>query len=191
MNSIFDQLKIGTYNVRGKGKKQKRDAISIELSKLNLNIVCIQETHVKDNTTWKNEWKFHFPKFESWSANGSNNSRGGVILINKNWIKDNDIKIKKIQKDIDGRWIFLKLHKNDLSFSLINVYAEDKIGNKEQWWKEITKIWNNWKINCICGDFNIDLNNLNKYENFQNFIIKKNLTDGWKIRNPTLKQTTW
>ena len=86
-------LKTLSLNVRGMNNKIKRQMYY--KSFLNYSICSLQETYINDKNAqlWKQEWSGDFIHI-----NGTSNSNGLIILINKNFPYANlkEIKINKI-----------------------------------------------------------------------------------------------
>jgi exonuclease III len=191
-----NKLKIISFNVKGLKGPKKRTKVLNWLSKKNIDIVLLQESHYekKDKQSWKEEWKG-----DIYSSVGDNRSRGCTILINKN------LQYKKISehKDQEGRWIKLSIEINRIVYDIFNYYGPNQ--DETRHLEEMLKITDTNNINhtIIGGDFNfvydLDKDKLggNRSTNFKcrETMVKwqkeNNMLDAWRERNPNQRKYTW
>ena len=155
-------------------------------------IIFLQETHCTeaDESMWQKEFNGM-----GYFSNGTNQSRGVVILIPNNL--HIDIKVLSHISDSKGRLIMIKCEIESCIFSLINVYAptRDHLAEQLSFIGEVSNILVNFGENNVImgGDFNthinIDLdkkggvrNTYSKYTHLlENIIDEMDLVDIWRI----------
>ena len=191
------KLKIGSLNVRGLGNRIKRRSIFNYLRDKKLDIIFLQETHSSRKTAelWQNEW------CSKWLiSSGSSNAKGTAILFNPKFKCD----ITKVLCDHDGRYVVCNLQKNNINYTICNVYAPNDDSPKffHSLFKTIEKVATENVI--IGGDFNLTLNpqidRLDSKENSNNhqaakfvnaFMEEFKLCDVWRDRNKGTKRYSW
>ena len=113
MNS---DLNCVSWNVKGINSPVKRKKIITYLKKLSTNIAFIQETHLTDleHMRLRRDWigQVFFSSYTS-------NARGVAILINKNV----SFKLISVEKDTQGRFLFLDCVLNTNRVTLVNIYG--------------------------------------------------------------------
>ena len=116
---MADNLQIITYNVNGIRDNLKRRKVFNFLHDKKYDIMFLQETHSTANTckVWKNEWGG-----QAFFAHGCSNARGVAILVKKHV----NLKIQNIVRDIEGRYIILKVGYMNATYMLASVYAPNK-----------------------------------------------------------------
>ena len=95
---------VGSLNVRGLGDKVKRRAMFDHFRKMKLDVILVQEAHIKDEEQrklWEVEWGGKLL-----ASYGSSNARGVMILI-KPGLKGT---INLLSDDTDGRMLLLELN---------------------------------------------------------------------------------
>ena len=111
----MDKLRIVSLNTRGMRNNIKRKKLMCYLKDQKADIFFVQETHAtnKDNSIWTSQWgnKCIF-------ANGTSQSKGVGILFNK--FGD---RVVEVIRDMEGRFLIVKLVINEYSFCLCNIYA--------------------------------------------------------------------
>lgn len=109
-------LKCGSLNVNGLQAKPKRQAIFDRLRKEAYDVTFVQETHCTGSieSIWRAEWGGDII-----FSNGLSNSRGVAVLLRRGL----DFKIVHSQTDDQGRYIILQIAKDQLTYTLANVYA--------------------------------------------------------------------
>lgn len=187
---------IASYNLRGLQTELKRRKVFNYFHEKKHDIVLVQETHSarKNEKIWRNEWggDIIFSHYNS-------RSRGVAVLIRKGL----SIRINKLVKSIDGRFIIMEIEIDDLAFVLINVYApnEDHPEFFVKLFEETSKFENPYKL--YGGDFNLVLD-LDKdrvgtgpdakdksrkvvHEHIKN----EDLVDIWRTEHPDSTRFTW
>ena len=137
-----------SLNVRGIGRKEKRENVFQWLKEQKFDFYCLQEVHSKINTAkqWELEWD-HFAYF----SGNSSNSEGIAILVNKNILEENIIEYTDI---IPGRLQSLEIKIKDQLILLINIYGPN-MDNTHIFKQLQTYLSNNSeKQFIIAGDFN-------------------------------------
>lgn len=200
MNNLNVQLKAVSLNCRGIRTFEKRKAIFNWLNKQKADVCFLQETYSTKEVEnqWKKQWRG-----EMFFAHGTHHSRGVVILARNNL----DFKLKSVQIDDDGRFIFLEVLIQDTLFLLMNIYAPNKISEQISFFRNVLKLIGerdnkeNFKI-ILGGDFNLTLDkNLdcsggnpvykNSIKILEDIMLEHDLIDIWRIRNPDCKRFTW
>lgn len=111
------RLKLYSLNVRGLNSPEKLSRLLYSLWKEKPHIVLIQETHFRSDSVPKLHDRnfptvFHAP-------NETAKSKGVSILISRHC----PFPFSDVQRDPQGRYIFIKGTLHDLSFMIANVYA--------------------------------------------------------------------
>ena len=143
---------IGTYisiivlNVNGLNSPTKRPTLAEWIQKQDPYICCLQETHFRPQDTdrmkvrgWKNI--FH--------ANGKQKKAGVAILISDKI----DLKITKITRGKEGRYIIIKGSIQEEDIAVVNIYAPN-IGAPQYIRQTLTNIKGEIDSDIIVGDFN-------------------------------------
>ena len=189
-------LKFFSLNCRGLNKSLKRKYIFKQCN--NFHVSCLQETYITNEVAaeWKKGWGGEF-----FFHAGSNNSKGQIILLNKNIALDKEPKIILS----DERIIALDISIEDVTYYIVNVYAPNKSNEKTIFFKYLRTFLNALDPDTktiICGDFNTVLDNKldiisglphNKkdIDNFNLILNKYDLIDSWRSLNPQTKDFTW
>ena len=179
--------------MRGIANEVKRRTI-FDFYRARADIICIQETHCTKEleSIWRNEWGGNI-----FFSNGTSNSKGVAILINRAFYCD----FLSQETDSEGRILLINLRIEGQCVSIINVYAPNK--DTPQFIQEIAEIYvnaNGGKI--MVGDFNVAMEgSLDRYGTLHNndkmqlalkeFLDQNYLVDVWRIRHPTETQFTW
>lgn len=198
-------VKLRTVNVNGMNDSIKRKALFQKLLQDKCNVIYLQETHASDSIIkiWKAQW----PGKSYWS-NGTSGSRGVAILFQK----DFDVKVLDVIYSSDGRCIVIKCNIQELTVQLINVYAPVTADAPAQlqFVDVLEKICNGIEDACpilLAGDFNTVVNPSRDRKDFDvntGSIPSKEywkrllqvaedfqLSDIWRIKNPTLSKFTF
>ena len=187
-------IKVLSLNCRGLNNSLKRRMFFKQF--LEFNICSLQETYVtaKNVQLWKNEWRGEFIH-----SNGTSNSNGLIILVNKNFSYSN---LKEIK--INGRCLGISFTHNEKDFVIFNMYApsikEERAGflrdlpDLSQFYLPHTHVIFN-------GDYNMLLSNADNVSgldhspreiiHFNKFIDKYSLKDSWKVKHPDKKEYSW
>ena len=112
----MEQLKILSLNINGLNSPTKRSKTFNYLRKQKLDIICLQETHIKkaQDVLLGNKWLGNL-----FTASAEVKKRGVAI-----YIKPPNLQITDRLTDPEGRYIFLKIRLPDNSiWTLANLYA--------------------------------------------------------------------
>ena len=110
--------KLCSYDVKGLGKKQKRNMIFQWLKDNKVDICLIQEAHYTGTVkeSWAKEWEGEL----FFSGNSSKNAGVGILL------NDNlSIKINNMTEILEGRILTPDIVLNETEIKLINIYGPD------------------------------------------------------------------
>ena len=189
-------IKVCTFNVKGLGESNKRKQ-SFEWLKFNNYAICfLQEMHCEENifSKWQKEWGH-----DAFFSGNSKRSTGVGILVNSNF----NYKIIEHTEIIKGRLQSLKLNINDKYFLFLNVYGPNNENTDFLSYIEQFIIANDNESLIVGGDFNtiIDtkLDKKNGYMNYNkrkrdkiiSIISNNDITDIWRLLNPTSRHYTW
>ena len=179
--------------MRGLSNINKRKAI-FEFFRDRADVVCLQETHCIDEfvSEWNSQWGG-----KGFYANGTSNSRGVCILIKKGC----DIKVHKVHRDQEGRFIAIEALLEDQNVSIVNIYAPNQ--DTPSFFVELEKNIKELTENVILlGDFNLALDSkLDRWGTIHNNdkakgqleILMSNcsMCDVWRERNKEEKYFSW
>ena len=201
-NLDFDiqELKVGTFNVRGIKNSLKQDAILQNLKRLKLNIVALQETHLLENEIGPLENKWNGPIL---FTVGTNNSKGLCILFDEYFKKAN---LEIIYKT--DRILLCSCNISSNTFYFCNIYAPNEVNLKIQFFKDLKNHLTNLIKDIslqnllLLGDFNCVLNNnldivagnfhsQEAVKTFNSVIDETELCDIWRLKNKNKKDYTW
>jgi hypothetical protein len=76
----FQSINLGTWNIRGGARSEKRDEVDCILSSYGLDLVCVQELRTSSRVIYTQHYK--------WFVNAHNKQRGfrgTAILVKRNW----------------------------------------------------------------------------------------------------------
>ena len=147
----MDRLQIMSLNTRGLRNKLKRKAVFTFIKNQQVDIACLQETHItqSDVHLWEKEWggKLRYHK-------GSQHGRGEIILVAKHF--QGEVILKK-QLD---RIMIVSVTANSKSYTIANVYAPNQRKDKIQFLNRLHAVLTEYKNNLIiAGDFNLVMSN--------------------------------
>ena len=187
-------LKTLSLNVRGMNNQIKRHMYY--KSFLNYSICSLQEAYIteKNQQLWKQEWSGDFIH-----TNGTSNSNGLIILINKNLPYDN---LKEIK--INSRCLGISFTLEDKHFVIFNMYAPSAKEERTIFLEHLPDLSTYLLPNTYLimnGDFNMVLSNTSiisglkhsdkEIKCFNQFINKYKLIDCWKSKNPGKESYSW
>lgn len=191
----MDKVKLVSLNARGLKNKLKRNTIFNYLKSQNIDIACIQESHIteKEIGVWEKQWggKIVFQA-------GTNHSKGELMLISKHFT--GTVKIEKSQ----NRLLVLSVTHGNMSFVLVNVYAPNETKEKIRFFNVIQNILYEYRLQnlIIMGDFNCVMNNQmdnisgrphskQEIEQLNESVSALGTQDAWRICHPNEKEFTW
>ena len=189
-------IKIISLNVRGLRDENKRRSV-FNYYRSRADILCLQETHCSQDieSCWGSEWGGIYI-----FANGESNARGVAILIKKN----TPIMVENIKKCSSGRLVscdLINVNNVQNKISIINIYAPNN--DDPLFFEQLEKVIADGQSHkMVVGDFNLtlrpDIDRYNSVERHTKSVSKLqaimnewNLTDLWRVRNPTVRMYTW
>jgi exonuclease III len=194
-----------SLNTNGLGETNKRLSLIGWLDKFHnasSKIILLQETHSTDRTKalWEKQWHNR----EIICSHGDSGSRGVAIVLPKNV----DYTVNSIIRSNNGRYVSINITFGKNTFCLINGYAPNTNKPKDQlkWLSEIQKILidNNEENVIVGGDLNdVFIPMLDRFrckpntmeteyvKAWKTICEELNLSDFWRIVNPTTQQYTW
>ena len=187
-------LRITLLNTNGLRNEEKRRAI-YNRYRQNCDILCIQETHCteKDEKIWAAEWGGC-----AFFANGTSQSRGVAILINRKFMCN----VINQRKDQEGRFIILDVEISNVKLTVTNIYAPNK--DVPEFFSNLNNILrNHHEANkIIIGDFNLVMNvhldrkgsTINNHKSLSvinSMIEEELLCEVWRDMNPDKKHFSW
>ena len=193
-------LCIGSLNARGLNNARKRKSIFQWAMKNKFDVFFVQETYsnIDIESQWKNEWGG-----EIIFSHGTNHSKGSMIMFKPGF--SGTFVSKKC--DRNGRYVISEIEKDDVKFTLVNVYAPNKENEKKLFFHELSNVLTTLNISVenqliTGGDFNSIFNTdldksggqkcrSNIINEMQMLIDELDLCDVWRIRNPGIKRFTY
>lgn len=132
-----------------------------------------------------------------WNPGPSSRSGGtGILIVNKS------IRVKAIQKDSTGRILCLDLNHEGGNFQIMTIYGPNSPGDREFFFDTLQDHAFTTKTMILCGDFNmvenpkldrqppVDGSNYTEGNvNLQSFLNSHDLSDQWRMENPSKKCT--
>ena len=182
-----------TYNVRGIRDSFKRRKIFNYLNDQDHNVIMLQETH--STKTVEKYWASEFGGY-GYFDHGTSEARGCAILF-----KDRQ-NIQDIIRDIEGRYIIIKVATSEESIAFACIYAPNN-DEPEYFRKVFTHIESMNADNVVIGgDFNTVLHSDDikggkgnthpkSTEYITQYCEQVGLTDVWKVRHPDTFRYTW
>jgi len=190
------KVRIGSMNARGLADPVKRRDVFEWLKRKDLEIVCLQDTHLKGEQIKKYE--------DEWGGKCilntyTSESRGVAILVKKGL----DCTIEEIGKDEGGNLLQVRIKVCGLDFVLTTIYGPNR--DNPKFFQQLGDRINQFSElpNIICGDWNLVLdqemdtinyvreNNVKARRKVLDIIESAELVDIWRVTHPDLKQFTW
>lgn len=189
-------LKMISWNIRGMNSPQKRRKVFQYLKKQNADVICLQETHIKEKDIRLLENRRLGKEFISANSKKKN---GVVMYIN------NRFNVKKLLEDTEGRYIGLEVTFPSGKYMIIGLYAP--LDKKEQFYDKLNKDMCkfSYEKTIIMGDWNgvvdpeIDRKSQKKIKktqgklpkSFENLIEEQALHDIWRYKHQNSKDFTY
>ena len=187
-------FKIVSLNVRGLNNSIKRRKVFKWLHRQTAHSYFLQETFSTEQSIniWRSEWG---------GNNGSNHSKGVMILVNPRY----QLEVIRSIKDKNGRSIILEIKLDNQNLALANVYAPNDISQQIKFYQDLNQTLSGFS-DCnliIGGDFNCALTpkdrksvkqRSNKHTvimEIENLCSNFALTDIWRELNPQALSFTW
>ena len=131
----IQNLRIGTFNLRGFKNSFKQDALLKTFKDQKLNIIALQETHLENNEIQVLRQKWQGPIYHS---DGTAHSKGLCILF------DNYFQNYKIELVIKNERILLcSCCIDDNLFFFCNIYAPNEVNSKINFFTELNALLTN------------------------------------------------
>ena len=191
-------IRVGTLNVRGLNDSTKRRTILNWLKEKNIDIICLQETFLKDETKHLllDEWEGKVIL----NTSNSSHSRGCAILFKKHF----DYEVMNSFCDNDGRQILLNIKHANQIYTIVCLYAPNNESHRKAFFNHTVKWIHqnalNLKNPCVCGDLNCALepidrlgssNNKSSAVNLKTLLLKLSLVDVFRKKWPSKKEYTY
>ena len=187
-------LRFLTWNVRGLNSKAKRNQVNHILIKQNLDVICLQETHVV---------RIHRRVLQ--------NKKLGQDFISSDKVKKRVVIYAKekynpklLFKDNEGRYVAIEINMQGEKFLILGIYAPNDA--KVDFFKRIHDTlldYLDYKIICM-GDLNgvvstlMDRSQRTKFSNegrlpksFFEMTDNLDLIDSWRLHNPLEREATF
>lgn len=138
-------MKILSWNIGGMNSPQKRSKVFHYVKKFSANVICLQETHIKekDIRLLKNR------KLGNEYISANEKKKNGVVFY-----VDNRLKAKIAFKDKEGRYLGLEVTLQNGKCLMVGIYAP--LDKKDQFYtnlnEELSKV--NYEKTLIMGDWN-------------------------------------
>ena len=193
-------LNLATFNVRGFKNNFKQSSVLKSFIDEKIDILALQETHLKAKDYIKLSKKWPGPILFS---EGSNHSLGLCILFDKNFKSEETKLIFN-----NDRVLLCSFKIGQENFYICNIYSPNENKKKRIFFENINNIIkNHLTINeiqklILLGDFNCVLDNnfdiisgeqhsKETVQKFNNLVNDLDLIDLWRHNNPSLKEYTW
>lgn len=190
------ELQILSLNINGLNSPQKRKKTFNKLIRRNLDVIVIQETHIKE----QHRQVLECPKMGKMFASLSQHKKRGVVI----YIRES-ILAKQIYKDTEGRILVVEMTINQKRIIVVGIYAPN--GGQEQFYR---KLYNTLRAIdceniCIMGDFNAIIDRKLDYKSkeerkgprrilpkvFFKMVDELGMRDIWRERNQGGSQYTY
>ena len=192
---MANSYRIGTLNVRGLNNKRKWRAVFGYLRKHKIDIACLQETHIKNDSIREVEGEW---KGKVLYKQGTNRSKGLITLIRPT-LSENKTEVVK-----ETDWtLIVKVSINNNIHTIVNCYAQNSSTEKIEFLNNLQQdiqaiqtdsLW-------VAGDFNIALcptdntagrpHHRTERDTFQEMIAALDIHDIRRAKHPYTKQYTW
>lgn len=179
-------LKILSINAHGLNSPYKRRALWSDAKKLKGDVVCLQESHFAEGKAPKCSHK-HYPHMIM--ANSSEKKRGVFIAISQAVA----FKLHDSISDPQGRYVAINCDINNITYTIINVYAPNK--SQAKFLKSVQKKISSFSNGSVlwCGDFNSIMDpkldttahKLVHSPYLKDFVHTHRLFDAWRCMNAT------
>ena len=206
-----NNIKVGSLNINGlrtatgnNTEFRKWMEVNMAMKKERIAILAVQETHLDEPSIQEIHRAFgkRIIVHNSQLENNPRTSAGVAFVLNKELIKTDKVKIFELMK---GRVIAIRLTwYNNEEVTLINVYAPNRRGEHEDFWKEAYRKWeaqDQGKPDFILGDFNVTEETIDrspaKQDNapaaraMRDFRLNMGVCDHWRNTYPKAREYTY
>lgn len=191
------QIKIISVNINGLNSVQKRKMTFVQLKKLQVDIICLQETHMRRKDQHLLECKRLGKAF---TASDQAKRKRGLVTYVKEHLNPNQIFVSD-----DGRIQMIEIQRGTRKTLITNLYAPNEKQEPffTRLYQKIQEL--DYQEICIIGDYNSvydrlqDRKTASKRKNTGNLLPKPflrlaeelELVDTWRTRNPTTRDYTF
>lgn len=206
-----DNINVGSLNINGlrtstenNSEFRKWTEVNTTMKKERIVILAVQETHL-DEPSMQEIHRAFGKRMEIHNSQPENNPRmsaGGAFVLNKELIRTDKVKTYEL---IKGRVIAMKLTwLNDEEATLINVYAPNRRGDHEDFWKDTLRKWeerHQGRPDFVLGDFNVTEEMIDrnpaKQDNtlvtkaIREFRLAMGICDQWRHMYPKAREYTY
>lgn len=194
---MANSIRIISLNCRGLQDVTKRKDVFNYLRQTQVNICCLQDTHLLefDTNSIRAQWGY-----DCYISGNRTDARGVAILFNSNF----EYKVQKQNLDKDGNFIILNIEiENRIKITLVNMYGPNR--DNPDFYLNMKQIMTEMEEDHVimCADWNLvqnfDLdccnyrhkNNVNASKAVEDMKHALNLTDPWRSNNPHARRYTW
>ena len=201
MDQTYHALKICSLNARGLRDNKKRNNLFVWLQQKQYDIILLQENYWTDNLKIKIQKELAGTTIIN---PGTEHSKRTAILF-KNKL---NFELLSIHKSEDSRILLINIKFEGETFTLINLYAPNIIGERKSFFNKIQKWIGKYSLNeqhvIVGGDFNhTEVNDLDRCSSksqllkdtstvvYKSILSQNNLHDVWREMHPNKKQYTY
>lgn len=187
----MNKLQLVSVNARGLNTDEKRLKLYEWLRDTGVDIALIQETHYVEKNILKYDSRWFGKSVHGFSD--SCLSKGVSILFKK----DIPLSIFDSHRSIDGRKLLVNLKYEEITFSIVNVYAPNYDQQRLEFFKRLKSFIFKYSVNienvAVCGDFNCNIENTSdKSSEYLKHALKSlEMYDAWRHKHNTLNGYTW
>lgn len=192
------EFNIFTLNINGLKSKQRQLFLKDFILKNNVDILCLQETHIDNYFVAKYIEKFLDLENRILWCYGHGRSKGVAIIFVNHRIMYN-----KFYSGLDGRLILSDFEICGNNFRIVNLYAPNVESERNTFFEQLVPHFVTSNHLILTGDFNFVFNtkldkiggNLERgtigSKVFGRILTNYNLTDAFRFLFPQRKQITW
>ena len=197
MEGLNERVGVASLNVNGLANPIKRNNVFKHFKSTNIDIICLQETHVEHGLSPQIASEWQLPTH--WNP-GTNNSCGVGILLNSH----KNFRVLQTLQDSMGRVLTLKISYHDITFQVCTIYAPTTPTVREHFFSTLSAYLFPQLPLILTGDFNMVEDPLLDRQGptvlpqhtagLRALTALKGqfkLTDSWRAHNPTQRKYTW
>ena len=202
---VRSSLKMATINIKGRrsGDTDKWMSLPQIIRERKIGLLAVQETHLTDELADQFENLFGNTLLLKFSPDpNTRNARGVAVVINKRIVKTQGIKETVI---VPGRAMIITIPwHDDQHVKVLAIYAPNVPREIAEFWKSVQSKIDaspDLRPDVVMGDFNLVEDAIDRIPSktddqratgaLREFVMKHNLTDGWRKANPDEKGYTW